>query len=525
MPVPQLFADTTDPLKQKVQKKIEALWSSSYSRTAHHRFQIPNLTEQQLRDLATLCTNEQSVAEVHKVLLHKLPKTDIHVHAEAGFLMDIDLARELARRNGCRFPEELVDKANNRWLYRGKENFDIFLQDFRTISELIHTPKDIEDLMYAFYKYCYEHNVIFALPGISWVQCQDKMDFVEFNNAYNAGLARGIKEFGQTTICRLRYYQERHVDTQLFEKIRSLLQAHPNPMIMTIGLAGGENGFPFSMFKKYYVDDRANRQVPNNQWYFLTAHMEEYSTPPQIVAAAEVLDWMAHGRHIADDEKCLEEMARIGQLFESCPLSDQACCPDQVPSVDKHWQLRKLLDRGLVSLNSDDQGFFGGVAEVYAEVFKKLPASFVELLNCTLNGVSHASQRSLLDMKQYQPEQFAKYMDIVTLGLLKIEFFCQYAALLPHLVKLADLQLQKDLFTIDLKTSVANLNGLLARIPAEQQELVESLRILAALQEANVNLTAKVTQRTLQGIEQFTTNTQKFDYQPDQKYSSLMGFQ
>ncbi|MDP1604897.1 MAG: hypothetical protein Q8M03_16725 [Legionella sp.] len=402
---------------------------------------------------------ERTPANFKRALIHKLPKTDLHVHGEAGFLMDVALARKLAKRNKVLFPEELVDDKNT-WKYRGKDNFLQFIADFLAISALICTPEDIEEVAYAFYRHCYDNNVIFALPGISWVQCKDKMSFAAFNHAYNRALLRGMNDFGDVSILRLRYYLERHIDDQiLFDEIFNTLESNPNPFITTVGLAGGEENHPLKDFEAYYYALKNLRKAENAPWYFLTAHMEAYSDANTIEQATDLLDWIAHGRNAADSSDTIAKMKAQGMSFEICPLSDINVYPNEIPTLEAHHQLKILMSAGLVSLNSDDPGFFGSINDVYQEVFENLPASFTELLQCTERGVNPAAPHSLQEMERVKNKDYRNYMAIVKAGTLKIDFFRCYWALLPMLTKDAlDVNTAEKLLAIDLKTPLRELS-------------------------------------------------------------------
>lgn len=460
---------------------------------------LPPLSDEVIAKLLRVYPAAQDRAQLERLLVHKMPKTDLHVHGEAGFLMDIALARRIAARNHMEFPEDLVDKTTNLWKYRGKENFEQFIKDFLRISALIKTPEDIEEIAYSFYKYCYEHNVIFALPGISWLQCMSMMSFTEFNEAYNRAIARGIQEFGDVTLWRLRYYQERHASREEFAKTWEALNLAPNPLITTIGLAGAEKGHLLSDFVAFYREVQTFRKATNNPWYFLTAHMEAESDAHTIAASLALqiknsdqniplLDWVAHGRRAADESAVVEQLKQQHITLELCPLSDVNVYPQTIPTLKDHVQLRKLLEAGVISLNSDDPAFFTGIDEVFMQVWQQLPASFAQLLQCTLNGISPASPYALQEMQKYQPESYADYQEMVKLGLLKIQFYQYYWQLLPLLINVED-GLAKELFTIDIKTDAQVLEKLKQKIvdaPIKQQinklsQIREEIDVLTAI--------------------------------------------
>jgi len=474
---------------------------------------LADLSDEQLDKLTLIYpfpkNIERTIPNLKRELVHKLPKTDLHVHGEAGCLMDVDLARTLAKRNNVAFPEELLDDQNT-WKYRGKVDFFQFLKDFLAISSLICTPDDVEEVAYAYYRNCFENNVIFALPGISWVQCKDKMTFVEFNEAYNRAIVRGMKDFGSVAILRLRYYLERHIeDTNLFNEIVDKIQNNPNPFITTIGLAGGEENHPLAHFEQYYEQFISLRQTPQKPWYFLTAHMEAHSDNKTIEEATKLLDWIAHGRNAADSLETISKMKSQGIMFEACPLSDVNVYPDIIPTLAEHKQFRALLDEGLVSLNSDDPGFFGDINKVYLQVFEQIQASFLQLLQCTLRGINPASPIALHHMEQFKKEHYLNYIQIRQAGELKIEFFMGYWELLPMLInKGIDTNLAQKLIVIDLKTSIEDLKLLKKEIPIEEQALLEKFTKLLQIKMKMEQVTSNILVKTESMFQDFANRSQ-----------------
>jgi adenosine deaminase len=490
-----------DSPKFKVLKDFESLKNQSRTKEL-----LPTLSLEVLEKLAALCPapsqEQKTIEHLHNTLLEKMPKTDIHVHGDTGFL-DVETARILAKRNNCDFPEHLIDKENNIWKYRGKDDFMQFIIDFLTLSALIQTPQDIEDIAYAFYKYCYENNVIFSLPGISWVQCMNNMSFPEFNEAYNRALLRGMNDFGSISILRLRYYQERHVDKELFNKTWEQLAANPNPLITTIGLAGKEEGFPLEDFKEFYLTIKKLRQESGKPWYFLTAHMEAFSNAKTIREALNYLDWIAHGRHAAQDLDFVEELSSQKIRFELCPLSDTSVYPSEIPSLKDHNELRILAEKKLISLNSDDPAFFQGIHVVYKKVFHELPATYSDLLQCTLNGLCSASPQALKEMEQFQKQQYMDHDKIVDLGLFKIMFFQYYWRLLPLIVNI-EAEFAQKLFAIELKTDMHTLLALSKESADIYPEIQQQLQLLISTKQHIESYYKEVLAKTEELVKEFS---------------------
>jgi|GEM_PF-4637533 len=458
---------------------------------------LPELNE------TTLTKLQQKIPtlSISESLIKKMPKTDLHVHAEAGYLMDVEIACTLAKKYNISIPKELFGTTTT-WKYRGREDFMQFIDDFKIISALIQTPEDLEEVCYSFYKNCHDNNVIFSLPGISWVQCKEHMSFIEFNEAYNRALTRGMKEFGDVSVLRLRYYQERHESRELITEIWELLQNHPNRLITTIGLAGAEGGNPLANFSDFYEDVRKFREAAGNQWYFLTAHMEAFSNSETINQAMAWLDWIAHGRKLADNPDNIAQMKNDNICFEICPNSDEACYPNEIPDLTQHKQMLALLEAGVVTLNSDDPAFFGNIKDVYQRMLDLNILSYSQLLDCTLNGLSPASPKALQDMEQFKPEYYADYEKIMEVGILKVQFFKYYWHLLPLIADLEP-ELAKKLFDIDLKMSFKALKELKTAV-AGHPEIAEQLELIMITKKLISKLSQIIIKDTESLTEEFT---------------------
>lgn len=476
-----------------------------FFRKTDHKFSVslPSLSLEELAQLQDLCDKG---VDINTMLIQKMPKTDLHVHAEAGFLMDTDLAKQIADRNNIPFPYDLVDEQTKRWKFTGSDNLDQFIKDFKRISNILKEPQDIEEITYAFYKYCYEHNVIFALPGISWFQCKDDMSFIAFNQAYNSGIARGVKEFGDVTTLRLRYYQERHIDPKEFQSIWDNIQQYPNPMVTTIGLAGSEEGFPLNHFFNFFESVNSFRKKEDNPWYFITAHIEPDAPEHTMEEAKNYLDWFAHGRNVADHSNLKAELKLARMTLEICPLSDVAFFPESIPNLQAHTQFQTLFKDGQISLNSDDPAFCGKIDEVYQAVFKELNCDIALLFQCTKNGIAPAATSKLEEMHLFAPQAYHAHMLIFKHNVRKLQFFEIYCRLLQEIVTIGDeyREIKKQILGISLQTPVSELKDLSSSLLKIGK--ITSITSLLEIRQ-KISQTAEVLKiQTLNAIDDFQKN-------------------
>lgn len=451
-------------------------------------------------------TTEKIITEViepkktlEAFLIEKMPKVDLHVHAEAGAFSNIALAKKIAEKNNLPFPDGLVDQNNQRWKYRGKNDFMQFINDFLQVSALIKTSEDVEAVAYDYYRQCYERNVIFSLPGISWIQCHNLTPYM-YNKAHNKAIADGLETFSDVSILRFRYYLERHTGYDAVKQTWETLKENPNPLITTIGLAGAEEAFPLAQFADIYQDIQAYRQNPKHQWFNLTAHMEGFSSADTIKKSLSLLDWVGHGRNAADNHVLLKD---YDTTFEICPLSDIAVYPNDIPEVSDHHQLQTLLDKGLVTLSSDDPAFFGNITEVYLTAFHELNLSYADLLQCTINGIQPLREETLANIENIHPNYYQEMLDIQSVSMLKIQFFQIYWQLL-NLAYLLPSHLQKQIVHLDLKSSLNNLTTIQNDL-IDYPEMNHIFHELIQIKQKIIDLTRIINQKTLVHIKHYYT--------------------
>lgn len=199
----------------------------------------------------------------------------------------------------------------------------------------------------------------------------------------------------------------------------------------------------------------------------------------------------------------MEELSSQKIRFELCPLSDTNVYPSEIPSLKEHKELRILAEKKLISLNSDDPAFFQGIHVVYKKVFHELPASYSDLLQCTLNGICSASPEALKAMEQFQQQQFKDHEKIIDLGLFKILFFQYYWRLLPLIVNI-EAEFAQKLFAIELKTDMHILLTLSKESADNYPEVHQQLQLLISTKQHIGNYYGEVLAKTMEMVEEYS---------------------
>jgi len=123
------------------------------------------------------------------------------------------------------------------------------------------------------------------------------------------------------------------------------------PEVVAIGLGGPEEGFPPEPFAALFAEARRRglRAAP---------HAGEAAGPASIRSALDALgaERIQHGVRAVEDLALLAEIVERRIALAVCPTSNLRL--GVVPSLDAH-PLRRLWDAGaIVSVNTDDPGFF-----------------------------------------------------------------------------------------------------------------------------------------------------------------------
>jgi adenosine deaminase len=257
--------------------------------------------------------------------LAALPKAEVHVHLE-GTVRPATLEK-LCARVGIGLPPAFHDLAS-------------FVESFSCAWAAMITPGDYARLVR---EYCEDA----AHAGVRYAE----LELATTGRPYDC-LAEAVEAAGRQGDVVIRFVAGtvRNLPVELAWMM--LDAARGVPEVVGIGLGGPEDGFPPEPFRDLFAEARRRglRAAP---------HAGEDAGPASIRSALDALgaDRIQHGIRATEDAALLAELVGRRIPLAVCPTSNlRLGC---VPSLDAH-PLRELWDAGaLVSINTDDPGFFG----------------------------------------------------------------------------------------------------------------------------------------------------------------------
>jgi adenosine deaminase len=257
--------------------------------------------------------------------LPALPKCELHVHIE-GAVRPATL-EEFASRAGVSVPRTFTDLNSFILVYEAA---------WRTMTQ----PGDYARLVR---EYCEDA----VRQGVRYAE----IELAPIGRAYNH-VAEAVDEAAQQHDIVLRFTVG-NVRAFPVEVAWSMLEAVKGvPEFVAFGLGGNERDYPPELFREVFAEARRRglRSVP---------HAGEDAGPESVRGALDALnaDRIQHGVRTVEDPALLAEVVQRRIPLAVCPTSNVML--GVCPTIEEH-PLRQLWEAGvLVSINTDDPGFFG----------------------------------------------------------------------------------------------------------------------------------------------------------------------
>lgn len=308
--------------------------------------------------------------QIVKDFIQKLPKAELHLHLE-GTILPPTLV-ELSKRHDS---EPLsLEQATALFQYT---DFTTFIEAFTAVTERLKTPDDYEligrKMLERLHEQGVTHAEVFISVGVTFEF--KKCTYESFDN-YFIALERariyGEKELGVSVLWI--FDATRNFSFQQAEQVvHKAIDLHSTyPSIIGIGLGGDERHTASDPFRELFaLAGKAGLRLSN--------HAGETTGPEAIWEALSIgSERLGHVYSAYQDITLLNELKTRRIPVEMNPTSNVRLFV--CPCLEQH-PIRALFDHGLlVTLNSDDPGFFGAdIAAEYYNVHTALQFTLTEL--------------------------------------------------------------------------------------------------------------------------------------------------
>jgi adenosine deaminase len=339
--------------------------------------------------------------------LAAVPKAELHVHLEGSILPATLLT--LAERNGIDLPATTVDGLRELFAFR---DFDHFIEIYGIISRCLKTTEDFETIAYEFGTEMARQHALYAEVTFtpSFHHHHGHPDSL-FLDGLERGRQRARNEFGvemRWVFDIIRNVSDPALNAKYADYTTSLAIDCMERGVISLGLGGGEAGYPPEPFEPYFTRAKAAGLHSD-------PHAGEVAGPESVWGALRSLgaERIGHGVRSIEDPKLVAYLAEHQIPIEVNPTSN--ICLGVYPNLGAH-PLRKLYEAGVpLSVNSDDPPLFNTTLNdevmLLAGEFDFDVATIDDIL---LNGVRHsflpAEQKAALE-KRFREEMEALKRD------------------------------------------------------------------------------------------------------------------
>lgn len=344
-------------------------------------------------------------------LIHKLPKTDLHVHLDGSLRLSTIL--ELAEQYKVKLPSHdpdklfaLIDADNASSLTEYLRAFDITLSVMQTEDALYRTAFELcedaaaENVWYMEVRYSPMLHMQRGLPLTTIVE------------AVLAGLRDGKKKYGIRS--GLIISALRHTDPKWSLRLAELACAYKNRGVVGYDLAGAEDGFQARKFASSFHLIRSNNVN-------CTAHAGEAFGPESIHQALHDCGAhrIGHGTRLREDGDLLNFVADHRIPLEICLKSNVQT--KAVDSLEAH-PINFYHDYGVrVTLNTDNRLITNTtVTDEYLLWVNNFDVGVADVREVIVNGFKSAFQsyrwrqdilaRAILDIDMHIADEAARHL-------------------------------------------------------------------------------------------------------------------
>ncbi len=306
----------------------------------------------------------------------KIPKVELHVHLEGSMRPGVLL--ELARRNRVELPAG--DEAGLRDWFRFRD-FDHFVEIYLTCSRCLRTPEDFRLLTSDVLAEQARQNIVYTEAHFT---IQTHLGNGADGEAVRAAIADAVTEAERDLGVTLRLIPDivRNVSVAAADTTIEWALADTTGLVVAVGLAGIENGYPNEPFRAHF---EAARQAGLR----LVAHCGEHGGPDSIRSVLDVVDpdRIDHGVRATEDSGLVETLVERKIPLDICPSSN--VCLGVYPELASHSFDRLRRAGAAVNVNTDDPPFFDtDLATEYARLAKTFGYGATDLAGFSLSALA-----------------------------------------------------------------------------------------------------------------------------------------
>jgi adenosine deaminase len=317
-----------------------------------------------------------------KELIHRLPKTDLHVHLDGS--VRIPTIIDLAKEQGIKLPSMDAEELH-KLIVCGEhtKSLDDYLRGFHIVNEVLQNKEGLRRAAYELAEDAAKENIRYMEVRYSPILHTNKgLKLTEISQAVIDGLSKGERDFGikcGVIICGIR-----NMDPNTSLKLAELAIAFKNKGVIGFDLAGGEYNYPAKDHKEAF--DLALRNNLN-----ITIHAGEAYGPESIHQAIHYCGThrIGHGTRLVEDGDLLNYVNDHRIPLEICIKSNFHT--KAVKDIQSH-PIDFYIDYGLrVTINTDNRTISDTtVTDEYMLAINELGLDYGTVKNVILNGFKSA---------------------------------------------------------------------------------------------------------------------------------------
>jgi adenosine deaminase len=305
--------------------------------------------------------------------LRKIPKAEIHLHAEAT------ISRDTVKTFLLRSPDKATNAVDVDKLF-SYNTLKGFLTSFLYVQGLIEKLSDLSLIFEDAARYLKENNIVYGeLFFAPSAFIRKGLSFPAMLDVIQASIDT-IQKRDQVTI-KLIIDLSRMFGVENAQNNLDLTLRHKTPMVIGVGLGGDEEVGPAKVFGEVF-------QVAKSRGLHVVAHAGEVVGPESIWDSLNTLkvERIGHGLSAIQDPKLVKHLAEKQIPIEIC-LTSNIITQKYVTKAQDH-PVRDLFDQGvLVVINTDDPTFFNcTLIDEFWQLHSKLKFTMAEIKQLVLNS-------------------------------------------------------------------------------------------------------------------------------------------